>query len=216
MALMAPVTSSSLKFETPGTTHVGKLLEVGEPQQQTEYNSQEPSFWDKERTRPKMQVRIKLETAERDGDTDNGVRALYATVQGKQGSLYRAINDALSKAERLGGTLTVTYTGNDPDSKNPANPRKLYTASYQEPSLGQQMTSASQPAAAAAQPPAAQPAAAPQATPQPTAAQPIGQQDAIGKVQQLIGMGFTDEQIANTLGGVFSVPVIANLRANQK
>lgn len=142
MSLLPPLTTRSLKFETIGTTHTGKLIEIGAPQQQTEYESNAPAFWDKDtKTRPMMQIAFRLETAQRDPEdpSDDGVRKVYATINAKQGSIYHAINKALIGHDQLGGQLTVSYVGDDPESKNPRNPRKLYEAVYAPPSLGQQL-----------------------------------------------------------------------------
>ncbi|AKJ72316.1 hypothetical protein BH787_gp32 [Gordonia phage GMA4] len=163
VALLPPMSTASLKFPEVGTTHTGTLIEIGEPQQETEFRKDgqgPPAFWDKDtRTRPKMQIKLTLQCAvDASISGDDGRRALYATVNAKPGGLYAVINKALESANSLGGKLTVTFTGTDPDSQNPDNPRKLYAASYVEPSLGDQMNAAAQSAPAAAAPP---PAAAP-------------------------------------------------------
>ncbi len=148
MALLPPMSTTSCKFESPGTVHSGKLIEIGEPQQATTYDPSGPgklAFWDDEKTRPRMQRRFLLQCQPDPAIAgDDGRRALWATVSSKAGGMYAAINKAVESANALGGTLTVTFTGVDPESKNPQNPRKLYTASYVEPTLGEQMA---QPAA---------------------------------------------------------------------
>lgn len=165
MALLPPMSTASLKFPEVGTTHTGKLLEIGEPQQETEYRADgqgPPAFWDDERTRPKMQIRVLIETAPDPAVAgDDGRRALYATVRSTPGSMYAVLNKAFETASALGGQLTVTYTGDDPESKNPKNPRKLYAATYVEPTLGAQMSQAAAPAAAPAPAAATPPPAAP-------------------------------------------------------
>lgn len=142
MALLPPLTTRSLKFEAVGTTHTGKLIGISDPQHQTEYESNAPAYWDKDtKTRPMMQIAFKLETTARDPEdpSDDGVRKVYATINAKQGSIYHAINKALQGHDQLGGQLTVSYVGDDPESKNPRNPRKLYEAAYVPPTLGQQL-----------------------------------------------------------------------------
>lgn len=143
MALLPPLTIPGLKFEIIGTTHTGTLTEIGEPIQARAYTPTGdggPAFWDDEKTRPKMQRRFLLQCQPDPtipGDT--GIRALYAIVSGKPGGMFWALNTALEQANDLGGVLTVTYTGDDPESKNPKNPRKIYAANYVNPSLGQKL-----------------------------------------------------------------------------
>ncbi len=147
MALLPPMSTKGLKFETPGTTHTGTLIEIGEEQQARKYSPTGdggPDFWDDEKTRPKMQRKFVLQCQPDPAIAgDDGRRALYATVSAKPGGMYAVLNKALESANALGGQLTITFTGTDPESQNPANPRKLYTASYVEPTLGQQMQNTS-------------------------------------------------------------------------
>lgn len=226
----APRASHSWKFTTPGDTHTGTITEVGDARQMTEFGSNEPAFWDREKTRPKMQVAVTLETAERDPQdaSDTGKRTLWVVEDGRSGSILSAIRQAVHQAGAgtidIGGQLTVTFSGFDPNSKNPQNPRKVYTASYVPPApAGGMFTNQepAQPVAAPAQPavapaapvaqpapaapaPVAQPVAAP-ATPAPVPAVP----DAIRQaVTTLIATGQTDEQIAATLAGT-GLPVTA-------
>lgn len=175
MGLLPPIGAKSAKFETPGDTVSGTLLEIGDEQQARKYSPTGdggPDFWDDEKTRPKMQRKFVVQSTPDPVDPeDDGVRNIWAVVAGKPGGLYAAINDAVKNATALGGTLTVVFTGTDPQSKNPANPRKLYAASYTDPTPGQLLGGA---APAAAAPAAQQPAAA---TPPPAApAAPAGVQ----------------------------------------
>lgn len=167
MSLLPPLATKSAKFETPGTTYSGTLVEIGDEQQASTYDPNgpgKPAYWDDEKTRPKMQRRFLIQCAPDPAiEGDDGMRALYPTVDSKQGGLYHAIYEALKGQSSLGGTLTVTFTGYDPLSKNPQNPRKLYTASYAPgPLLGD-----GAPAPAPAAPAAPAPAAAQQYQPAP-------------------------------------------------
>lgn len=230
----APRASHSWKFTNPGDTHTGTITEVSDARQATEYGSNELAYWDKERTRPKMQVAVTLDTTERDPQdaNDTGKRTLWVVEDGRSGSILSAIRQAVHQAGAgtidIGGQLTVAFSGFDPNSKNPANPRKVYAASYVPPApAGGMFTSqapaqpvaASAPAAPAApaqpvapapvaQPaapaPAAQPVAAP-ATPAPVPAVPEAVRNAVAA---LIATGQTDEQIAATLAGT-GLPVTA-------
>ena len=208
----APRASHSWKFTNPGDTHTGTITEVSDARQATEFGSNEPAFWDREKTRPKMQVAVTLDTAERDPQdaNDTGKRTLWVVEDGRSGSILSAIRQAVHQAGAgtidIGGQLTVTFSGFDPNSKNPANPRKVYTAAYQAPAPAGGMFTNQEPAQPVAQP------AAP-ATPAPVPAVPDAVRQA---VTALIATGQADEQIAATLAGT-GLPVttetVATIRA---
>ena len=235
----APRASHSWKFTNPGDTHTGTITEVGDARQATEFGSNEPAFWDREKTRPKMQVAITLDTAERDPQdaNDTGKRTLWVVEDGRSGSILSAIRQAVHQAGAgtidIGGQLTVAFSGFDPNSKNPANPRKIYSASYVPPApAGGMFTNQApaQPAAAPAQPvaPAAQPVAPAAAPAQPAPAVPVAPApaaqavaapatpapvpavpDAVRQaVTALIATGQDDATIAATLAGT-GLPVTA-------
>lgn len=232
----APRASHSWKFTNPGDTHTGTITEVGDARQASEFGSNEPAYWDREKTRPKMQVAITLDTTERDPQdaNDAGKRTLWVVEDGRSGSILAAIRHAVAQAGAgtidIGGQLTVTFSGFDPNSKNPANPRKIYSASYVPPAPAGGMFTNQAPAqpvaapapaapapapAAPAQPvaPAAQPAPvapAPAAQPAPATPAPVpAVPDAIRQaVTALIGTGQDDAAIAATLAGT-GLPVTA-------
>lgn len=230
----APRASHSWKFTNPGDTHTGTITEVSDARQATEYGSNELAYWDKERTRPKMQVAVTLDTTERDPQdaNDTGKRTLWVVEDGRSGSILSAIRQAVHQAGAgtidIGGQLTVAFSGFDPNSKNPANPRKIYSASYVPPAPAGGMFTNQAPAQPVAQPAPAQPVAAPApaapaapAQPAPAAApaQPVAAPatpapvsavpDAVRQaVTALIATGQADEQIAATLAGT-GLPVTA-------
>ena len=228
----APRASHSWKFANPGDTHTGTITEVSDARQATEYGSNELAYWDKERTRPKMQVAVTLDTAERDPQdaNDTGKRTLWVVEDGRSGSILSAIRQAVHQAGAgtidIGGQLTVAFSGFDPNSKNPANPRKIYAASYVPPAPagGMFTNQAAAPATPAAPAPAAP--AAPAAPVAPAPAQPVAPAtpapvpavpDAVRQaVTALIATGQADEQIAATLAGT-GLPVttetVATIRA---
>lgn len=211
----APRASHSWKFTNPGDTHTGTITEVSDARQATEYGSNELAYWDKERTRPKMQVAVTLDTTERDpqDSNDTGKRTLWVVEDGRSGSILSAIRQAVHQAGAgtidIGGQLTVAFSGFDPNSKNPANPRKIYAASYVPPAPAGGMFTSQAPAPVAqpaAAPAPAQPVAAPApATPAPVPAVPDAVRQA---VTALIATGQADEQIAATLAGT-GLPVTA-------
>lgn len=173
---------SAAKFPTPGSSITGTLTRPYREQQAMKFGTQTPDTWPD--GSPKMQAVIDLQTAERDpaSPDDDGARTLYVGST----KMRRAIADAIKKAGASdlepGGTLTVTFTGFDPQSKNPAQPAKLYTAAYQKPAGT--FVQAPQQTAPAVQ----------QAAPQPpqSGLSPADEE----KVRHLIAMSLTDEQIA--------------------
>lgn len=201
----APRASHSWKFTNPGDTHTGVITEVSDARQATEFGSNEPAYWDREKTRPKMQVAVTLDTAERDPQdaNDTGKRTLWVVEDGRSGSILSAIRHAVAQAGAgtidIGGQLTVAFSGFDPNSKNPANPRKIYTAAYQAPApAGGMFTNQ-----------AAAPAPAPAAPAQPVPAPVPAVPDAVRQaVTALIGTGQDDATIAATLAGT-GLPVTA-------
>lgn len=134
MSLFAPKGGKGLKFPTPGTSYTGIVNAEPYEEQQKEYGSDRPATYPN--GDPKMQILVNLDTQLREEADDDGRRTLYVT----SAKMKRAIFDAISAAGvddiKVGGTLTITYTGNDPQSKNPANPAKLYSASYVAPAPG--------------------------------------------------------------------------------
>jgi hypothetical protein len=216
--------SKGVKFDVVGATISGTVKSAPRERQQTKFGSQEPDFWPN--GDPKMQILVDLQTDQRADLSDDGARTLYVA----SGNMKRAISEAIRAANASdiepGGTLTVQYVGNDPASKNPANPAKMYAAQYTSPTSA----FAQQPAAAAPQVPQQpayqhpvaapvqqQPVAQPiQQQPQPVAAPPAQQAQPVqqpasphpsglndvqlSQVQQLRGAGIPDAQIATAIG----------------
>lgn len=223
MSLFAPKGGKGLKFPTPGTSYTGRVTSEPVEQQQTKFGTDIPDTWPN--GDPKMQILVNLDTDLREDADDDGARTLYVASNKMKQAIFAAITAAGVDDIRVGGTLTVTYTGNDPASKNPANPAKLYSASYVPPQsafAGAGNTPQAAPQAVPA-PQQAQAPVAPQAAPQDPwnpapaapAPAPVAQQapapapapapaapadDLIGKINGLIAVGFDDQTIANSLG----------------
>ena len=146
---------ASAKFEAPGDTVSGIIDEAPEVRQQTDIGTGEPVFWPS--GDPKMQLIVTLQTNLRDNNDDNGKRRIY--VKGK--SLTEAVREAVKKTGarglEVGGTLSVTYTGDGQASRG-FNPPKLYTATYARPDT----TAASGSFLGVQEAPSAAPQAAPQ------------------------------------------------------
>lgn len=163
------VPSISFKDAPVGTTYTGQVTEAPALIQARDYETGQPAFWPDNNPKMTVVTKIALTTGEE--------RSLWAP---KPSSMFAAIADAQKKAAALiaiGGTLTVTFSGEKPNATNPRlNPQKLYTVTYVPPNAFEPPT----PAPVAAAPlavvpaqvpvPAAAPAAAPQWTPEQIAA----------------------------------------------
>ena len=231
--------SHSCKFKTPGETHTGVITEISDRMPVTKYGTTDPDYWPD--GSPKQQVVITLATDERDPEdpNDSGERSLWVTESRKAGTILAAIIQATRQANaklEIGGTLSVSFTGHDPNSKNPAQPRKLYAATYQPPAAGggmfEQQPAQAAPAAPAA--PAASQSTASQAAPQqqvPQTAPVVNQQPAqaapaapaqqlsdatVTGIKGLIAAGLDDATISSSLtaaGNQVSPEQVAQVRA---
>lgn len=211
--------SKGVKFDAVGTTITGTVKSAPRERQQTKFGSQEPDFWPN--GDPKMQILVDLQTDQRADPGDDGARTLYVASS----NMKRAISDAIRAAGapdlQPGGVLTVQYVGNDPASKNPQNPAKMYAAQYTAPT-----------SAFVARPAAAAPQQAPVQHPLPATPQPVQQQPAapaqqpqapftapaaathaggltdeqVGQLQQLRAAGLPADMVANAMGAVGVTP----------
>lgn len=109
------------KFATVGQTYSGVVLFPPEDRQAREFGSDKLKVW--KDGSPVMQTRVVLR------QDDQTEVAVYASGRMAK-AITTAIVDAGAVDIEVGGRLTVTYTGTDPDSANPANPAKLYKAEY--------------------------------------------------------------------------------------
>ena len=108
----------------------------------------------------RMQVRIELETNERDSEQqfDDGARTLYV-----KSYMRSAIGDALRRAgakePAIGGTLTVSFVRTEPADRPGLSPSKHFEAVYAAPPSGvaQHFGTAAVPAAVPAAPAAPAP-----------------------------------------------------------
>ena len=197
---------TSAKFPTIGTTVTGTICRPPEVQQQTDVTTGKPKFWDD--GKPRQQLQVQLQTAERDPevDHDDGIRAVYIKGQ-MQKAVREAVRRSGAKGLEVGGTLTVTYTGDGEAAQRGMNAPKQYSASYiPAPAVAasQFLENGDQGQAAPAQPapqdpwnsqgpapswaqpaPAAAPAYAPPAAPAPVAAPPGVSAEALAAIAQL-------------------------------
>lgn len=115
------------KFPTKGTTVAGTITAVHPPEPQRDFETGKD-------IPGKEQVRIELATDLRDPDVefDDGARTLYV-----RGTMKFEIGKALNKAgvnePKIGGTLSITYTGDGVPSRPGFNGPKQYSATYTPP-----------------------------------------------------------------------------------
>ncbi|WEV41622.1 hypothetical protein OZX57_06430 [Bifidobacterium sp. ESL0682] len=110
----------------PGSSVTG-TLELIETQQMRDFNTQQPAFWND--GKPQQEIHMVIQTTLRDDEDDDGRRSLYVKGWGIQLKAFREAmrNAGIKKAPKPGDTITETYKGADPQSKNPAMPAKLYS-----------------------------------------------------------------------------------------
>jgi hypothetical protein len=201
---------ASAKFDQVGDTIAGTIVST-EVRQQTKLEDGTPLTW--ENGDPRMQLVVTLQTDAHDDTDDDGKRALYVKGSKSPGSqslhdaVRAAVQGARAKGLEVGGTLTVSYIGDEPSKTRGFNPRKLYSATYAAPdhaaatadflggSVGGQPT-------APTTPPVSAPAAAPVSAPTPVVPAPAAPvvEDPATKVRQLIALGLDDTKIAGALG----------------
>ncbi len=132
---------NSFRFDQPGATVTGQILDMSE-EQQTDLQTGEPKTFSN--GQPMTMFRVELLTDERDpGDQfDEGKRSIY--LKGSRASESRssmaAVLDAVKKATgstnlAAGGILTLTYTGDGVAKNRGFNAPKLYEASYVAPQM---------------------------------------------------------------------------------
>lgn len=152
----------SAKFDSVGVTVAGIITRVGEPMQQRDFTTSAPKVWDD--GRPMMQLPVDVQTDSRDPEIahDDGTRALY--IKGEmQKAIRMAVRQAGASGLRVGGHLSVTYTGDGTAKQRGMNAPKLYSATYSAPAAqaadnfigGHAASPTSNPVAAAPQQPAA-------------------------------------------------------------
>ncbi len=186
MSLFATSAGRSAKFPNIGDSITGTVRQAPFEKQQTKYGTNELDFWPN--GDPKMAIVIPLSTSLREDAEDDGERAIYITSSRQKRAIADAIRAAGLTDLSVGATLTLKYVGNDPASKNPANPAKMWAAQISAPTAFAQQTA---PPAAVQQAPAAAPA--------PAVQQGLTQEQA-GKVAQLRAAGIDDATIATAVG----------------
>lgn len=126
--------SASFKGTAP-ITYSGAIVAEPKVSQQTDFDTNEPLSWPN--GDPKLQLIVQIQTDERDpaDASDDGVRALYIKAN-SQKAVAAAVRAAGASGLEVGGTLSLTYTGDDMAAqKGRLAPPKLYSATYQPPAV---------------------------------------------------------------------------------
>lgn len=171
------VPSISFRDMPIGTTYAGTVTEAPQIMQARDFDSGQPAFFPDGNPKQTVVTKIALEPTGEE-------RSLWAP---KPSAMFAAIAAAQKDAGTqitVGGHLTVTFSGEKPNEKNPRlNKQKLYTVIYRAPDAFAQPV---QPATA----PPQQAWQVPPQTPPPAYAQPTPQQAAPAQQQ------WSPEQIA--------------------
>lgn len=109
----------------PGATVVGTVIDLPHEVQARDFATGKPEEWDD--GNPKWNVVVGVEV--------NGAK--HSVWALKPSALFAAIKEALKSTPpgymELGGTLTITYTGDKPPERAGMNPARQFTAQYQPP-----------------------------------------------------------------------------------
>jgi hypothetical protein len=124
--------SLSWKGLPHGTIFTTEILEEATLIQSTDYESQEPAYWDAEKKRPKMAAVVKVLVT--DGPHSVGEeRSIWATIPS---NIFIALKEAQKNAGAKflpGGILKIAYTGEKPHENPRMNAIKQYAAKYEAP-----------------------------------------------------------------------------------
>lgn len=138
------------KFEQVGTTVTGTVAAEPEARQQTNFRTGLPETW--KDGSPRMQILVRLATNLRDPQRadDDGERTLFIKGKYLTDAIRQAVRASGAKGIHVGGTLTVTYTGDGPIEPGLEKGPKLYAAQYEPPAVS--LSGVSEPAAQTQQP----------------------------------------------------------------
>lgn len=122
----------SFKDESMRGTWVVGIVKKVEKSQQHDFMTKEPKFFDDQKQRPMWQYVVTIQTDERVGEDDDGMRRLFC-----KGQMIGALKNALAKANvmttaaALNGKLGIVWYGEGEPSRAGMNPPKLYKAKFE-------------------------------------------------------------------------------------
>jgi hypothetical protein len=123
-------------FDNIGDTVRGTVIELPVKEQQRDMDTNEPSYWDDEKTKPKWMFRLMLQTNLHDDDMDDGVRALYLSWK-RLDAVRQAVRDAKQKTIEVGGDLALRFLEFGPATKRGFNPPKIGWKAWYKPPVPQ-------------------------------------------------------------------------------
>lgn len=174
--------SASFPFQNIGDSVTGKVINLEELQQTDLQTGEVKTFTNGQ---PMMMYRVELQTNLRDDEMDDGVRSVYLKGSKKpesQSSLAAVLQAVLTATGRaaltVGGTLTLTYTGDGVAKGRGFSAPKQYSARYAAPSVSLDPQSATAPQAPAPVPTAPAAPASPWGSQPAAPASPWGSQPA--------------------------------------
>lgn len=184
--------SKSLKFDRPGDTYTGTVIN-STVRQMTEFGTGTPLTFDN--GDPQEQIVLNIQTNLRDESdpTDDGTRSVYIKGFGVQLRAFRAAAAKAGGKPEAGDTFKVTYTGDGERSPRGGYPPKVYQYEITKASQIDRLVGTP------AENPVAQPAPAAEETP-------------ATKAQKLIALGMSDDQIQQVTG--LEPALIAAIRGN--
>jgi hypothetical protein len=122
-------------FKNVGDSITGTIKSEITKRQSRDFESGELATWDN--GDPKLEYVVQLATDLRDPEVefDDGTRQLVMPKGGERHSALRnAIRKAGASGVQLGGKLTLTCSGEEPNKKRGMNAKKLFSAVYEPPS----------------------------------------------------------------------------------
>lgn len=127
--LMGGGGAPSAKFPTIGTSFTGRITEQPTVEQQKDFTTGNPKFWDD--GNPAMQLVVTIQTEQRDPavENDSGKRRLYIKGQLKT-AVQEAVRNSGARGLEVGGHLTVTYTQDGEVKRAGFNAPKIFRAEY--------------------------------------------------------------------------------------
>lgn len=127
--LMGGGGAPSAKFPAIGTSFTGRITEQPTVEQQKDFTTGNPKFWDD--GNPAMQLVVTIQTEQRDPavENDDGKRRLYVKGQLKT-AVQEAVRNSGARGLEVGGHLAVTYTQDGEVKRAGFNAPKIFRAEY--------------------------------------------------------------------------------------